>query len=185
MSETPDETEATPDEETQPDEAAQTDEEEAEQEPEQTPAEAAAKHGSDEIPKKLERAIADQRKRLSKIVGVDLAGQECPTCDGMGYTVGGSNPEETFREDPTKEACHACGGLGQLISHSKAPGHELVTCITCGGNGWQNKPAEQSNVTPIYTQGQQPGPVPVMGTMGADGVFVPFNTAATNPSQSG
>jgi hypothetical protein len=189
MSETPDETQiepATPDEatpdETTPDTTPDTTEEEEAEEAGQTPQQAAAAHGSDEIPKKLERAISDQRKRLSKIVGVDLAGQECPTCDGMGYTIGGTNPELEFKEDPTKEACPTCNGLGQLISHSKAPGHELVTCIECAGQGWRMKPAEQ-NVTPIYTAPPISAQQAQMGTMMPDGTFVPFGSAVPAAGQ--
>ena len=185
MSETPDET-TTPDE---PDTPAtpDTDEEEAAEEEEtpETPAEAAARHGSDEIPKKLERAIADQRRRLSKIVGVDLTGQECPTCDGMGYTVGGTNPELSFKEDATKEACPTCNGLGQLISHSKAPGHELVTCIECAGQGWRTKTAQNVYEMPAQTTTAS-APTPRMGWMQPDGTFVPFgeNTPQTVPQSS-
>jgi hypothetical protein len=185
MTETPDETQS-PDAPFAPAEPSPEEQEEADQEEQaQTPAEAAASHGSDEIPKKLERAIKDQQKRLSKIVGVDLAGQECPTCDGMGYTIGGSDPGLQFQEDTTKEACPTCAGLGQLISHSKAPGHELVTCVDCSGTGWRMKQSPAAKVTPIVTP--QPIPQgPVMGFMNPDGSFAPFgqNMPQTVP-QSG
>jgi hypothetical protein len=180
MTETPDQTEEpdgpAPPPVTDPLEVEQ----EEQEEQEQTSARAAAAHGSDEIPKRLERAINDQRRRLSKIVGVDLTGQECPTCEGMGYTIGGSDPGLEWAEDQTKEACPTCRGLGQLISHSKAPGHELVVCIECAGQGWRNKPNPAPNVTQLLPQ-QTAVAQPRMGFMQPDGTFVPFgeNTPTT------
>lgn len=182
MSEAPDETQTDEPQPVTPDEPTPEEQEQEEEEATQTTAQAAAKDGSDEIPKKLERAIGDQRKRLSKIIGVDLEGQECPTCDGMGYTIGGTNPDEQFKEDQTKEACPTCNGLGQLISHSKAPGHELVTCIECSGQGWRMK-QNTENVTQLYTPAPVSAQAAQMGTMMPDGTFVPFGQAAGSQNQ--
>jgi hypothetical protein len=90
-----------------------------------------------------------------------------------------------YQEDQTKEACPTCNGLGQLISHSKAPGHELVTCIECAGQGWRQKPSPAANVTPITPQ-PAVAAGPVMGFMNPDGSFAPFgqNMPQTVP-QSG
>ena len=145
-------------------------------EPEQTPAEAAAAEGSADIPKKLERAIADQKKRIGKILGIDLDGAECPTCGGMGYTTGPQAETVDFKEDPSKEACPTCNGLGQLISHSRAPGHELVTCIECAGQGWRMKPNPVTNVAqlPVAPPSAQAAQ---MGQLLPDGTFLPFGAS--------
>jgi hypothetical protein len=185
MTETPDETQS-PDAPFAPAEPSPEEQEQAEQEEQtQTPAEAAASHGSDEIPKKLERAIKDQQKRLSKIVGVDLAGQECPTCDGMGYTIGGTDPSAVLVHPDNLVMCEACNGYGQVVTGSKNPQHETTVCIACSGVGYQTKVAQPTNVTPITpavtTSGQ-----PQMGFMNPDGTFVPFGASSpTTVPQTG
>jgi hypothetical protein len=185
MTETPDETQ-TPDTVPPPEWTTPNEEEQAEQEEaEQTPAEAAAARGSSDIPKRIERAVNDQRRRLGKILDIDLAGSECPTCGGMGFTVGAAEEPLEFAEDATKEACPTCRGLGQLISHSKAPGHELVVCIECAGQGWRNKQTPAPNVAQFPAQ-QTAAAQPRMGFLNPDGSFVAFgdNTPQTVP-QSG
>jgi hypothetical protein len=185
MTETPDETE-TPETTPPPEWTTPSEEEQAEQdEQEQTSARAAASHGSDEIPKRLERAINDQRRRLSKIVGVDLAGRECPTCEGMGYTIGGSDPASELVHPDNLVMCEACNGYGQVETGSKNPQHVTTVCIDCSGFGYLTKAAQPSNVTPLQPQ-QTSSNVPVMGFMNPDGTFTSFgvNTPTTVP-QSG
>jgi hypothetical protein len=185
MTETPNETEE-PDGPASPPAPDPLEVEQDEQdEQDQTSARAAAAHGSDEIPKRLERAINDQRRRLSKIVGVDLAGQECPTCEGMGYTIGGSDPASELVHPDNLVMCEACNGYGQVETGSKNPQHVTTVCIDCSGFGYQTKAAQPSNVTPLPAQPATSN-VPVMGFMNPDGTFTSFgvNTPTTVP-QSG
>lgn len=184
MSEAPDETQ-TDEPEPETTETPTPDEQEAEQEEaEQTPAQAAAKDGSDEIPKKLERAITDQRKRLSKIVGVDLAGQECPTCDGMGYTVGGVGDAPDIVHPDNLVACEYCNGYGQVETGSRNPDHIHTICTKCGGLGYQTIAAQPSNVSQLPTPTSSAAQ-PVMGFLNPDGSFAPFGVNTPQSVEQG
>jgi hypothetical protein len=169
----------TPDETLEPDETPTPtpDEEDEEQESEETPAQAAAREGSADIPKKLERALNDQRKRLEKIVGVELAGKECPTCDGMGYLPQGAADEPELVHPENLVTCEPCNGYGVVVTGSRNPDHVTAMCTSCAGNGFITKPLATTNVTPITPYTESPALTPVqaqMGTMMPDGTFVPF-----------
>jgi hypothetical protein len=173
MSETPDETQV-PDAPPAPAEPLPEEEKEAdEQEQDQTPAEAAEREGSETVLRKAAQATRSYHKRIEALLGPDPNRHECPACEGNGVIWGEPAETVTFAEDQTKEACPTCRGLGQLISHSKAPGHELVTCIECAGQGWRNKPSQAATVTPITPQ-PAVAAGPVMGFLNPDGSFAPF-----------
>jgi hypothetical protein len=183
MSEAPDETEEAPASEPTPEEQHEHDETEEQEEADQTPAQAARSHGSDEIPKKLERALTDQKKRLERIVGVSLDGKECPKCDGMGYLPEGAAEEPDVVHPDNLVTCEACNGYGQVITGSRNPDHITAMCTSCAGNGFITQVAQLPPPTPIgvYTQPSSPltAEQAQYGMMQPDGTFVPFVSGGT------
>ena len=149
-----------------------------EPEPEETVAQAAQRGGSDDIPKKLERALTDQRKRLERIVGVDLTGKECPTCDGMGFVPEGVPDEPPLVQPDNLEACDKCNGYGMIQTPSRNEQHAIIVCTGCSGLGYVTKTAQPTNVTPIMPATPTPEAAQ-MGTLLPDGRFLPFG--ATEP----
>ena len=178
------ETESTPPEPEPGTEAGDDDEEAAEHEsapePDESVAQAAARAGSDDIPKKLERALTDQRKRLERIIGVDLAGKECATCDGMGYVPEGVADIPPLVYPDNLERCDRCNGHGQLGTPSLVPGQEAIVCTGCAGLGYVTKTAQPSNVTPI-APASPTAEAAQMGTLLPDGRFLPFGASEPIP----
>jgi DnaJ-class molecular chaperone len=183
MSEAPDETTEPTEPDESPDEAKPDDEDAEQEESEQTPAQAARSHGSDEIPKKLERALTDQKKRLERIVGVSLDGKECPKCDGMGYMPEGTADEPEVVHPENLVTCEACNGYGQVVTGSRNPDHITAMCTSCAGNGFITQVAQLPPPTPIgvYTQPSSPltAEQAQYGMMQPDGTFVPFVSGGT------
>ena len=70
-----------------------------------------------------------------------------------------------LRDDDTKETCDRCAGLGLLRTGSKVQNQDVLPCQTCLGQGWVNKAAMATNVTPItpgsYAPNVQQGAQPV------------------------
>jgi len=176
---TPDETETT---EPTPDTTPDTDEDD---DAEAAEAEAIARvkaASTAEIPKKIERAVNDQRKRLEKIIGVELEGAECPTCGGMGYTVGGADPDAEMVHPDNLVLCEKCNGYGEIITGSRNPQHATAVCIECTGYGYKTLAMQPTNVTPIQAP-QITAQQAQMGTMMPDGTFVPFGQTAPAAGQ--
>jgi hypothetical protein len=164
-----------PTEPTEPTEPATGDDDEEEAE---TPASVAQRDGSADVAKKLERAVADQKRRLGKILDTDLDGCECPTCDGMGYTPGGLGAEPDFVHPDNLVACDACNGYGQIVTGSKHPSHHLAICTTCTGFGYITKQTAPQNVHTLPTHAPD-AQAAQAGTLLPDGRFLPFG--ATEP----
>jgi DnaJ-class molecular chaperone len=199
MTETPDETQV-PDAPPAPPEPSPEEAEEAEQEEqEQTLAEAAETHGSrrrgrkkqdeqdpakpaqthspEQLPKLIEAAMGEYRVTLSELVGVDLKGKECPTCEGMGFTVDGGDPLAVLVHPDNLAMCEACNGYGEVRTGSRNPQHQTTVCTKCSGVGYQTIAAQPTNVTPITPQ-PTASTQPQMGFMNPDGTFVPFGASS-------
>lgn len=144
----------------------------------QTTEAAAQRDGSDQVAKNLERAITGQKKRLEKILDVDLDGHECPTCDGMGYLQQPREPEPQLVHAANLVKCEPCDGFGLVVTGSRHPDHSTALCTNCAGNGFVTETPQA-----VLPNGSAPLPVPtagpIMGTMQPDGTFIPFATAAT------
>jgi hypothetical protein len=174
--ETPDVTEDDDDAVSEPIEPPAPDED-GEEEAE-TPATVAGREGSADVAKKLERSVADHKRRLSRILDQDLDGCECPTCGGMGYTPGGAADEPDLVHPDNLVACEACRGYGQLITGSRNPAHQLAICTACTGFGFITKQAAPAIVTPLPTHAPD-AQAAQAGTLLPDGRFLPFG--ATEP----
>lgn len=144
----------------------------------ETAAAQAAKDGSAEVAKKLERAVSDHKRRLTKILDTDLEGCECPTCDGVGYTPGGLGEEPQLVHPDNLVPCEACNGYGEVITGSKHPNHATVFCTICSGLGYITQSAQPTNVHTLPTAPPSPAAAQA-GTLLADGRFLPFG--ATEP----
>ncbi len=108
--------------------------------------------------RKAEKAIADQRARLGKIVGDDMVAHECLLCTGIGFLPELPPPGATLEVVATddglkldirapgvpvelkdardKGACDWCDGYGQVRTHSKNPNAAVASCSKCNGHGW-------------------------------------------------
>lgn len=101
--------------------------------------------------RKIDNAQRKYRRDLEGIVGDLGDAVECQLCGGLGFT----DPDSSLRVHPEKEACKKCGALGQLVTGSRAPGHETLPCPDCSGSGYTSKmppalPAQpDSNVVPM------------------------------------
>lgn len=114
--------------------------------------------------RKAERAIADQKTRLAKILGDEMVAHDCPLCSALGYLPELPPPGATLEVVETddgvsfnilapgvppelkdardKVACDWCDGYGQVRSGSKFPPAAVVPCTKCLGNGWQTVAAD-------------------------------------------
>lgn len=163
------ETETEPDEQTdtpaEPDEDAETDEEmDADVDvdaPTPTPApEMMTERQLEEASKKLEQSAKTWRSRVETILGEaanDLVPCELcnPIIPGFHFPAELEQPRddqharllEVLRTPSAPEfqlathvrRCGTCDGYGQVLSGSKVPGKERVTCPTCKGNGFQGQ----------------------------------------------
>jgi len=118
--------------ETQPD--TETEEEEASE----TPAEAAARLGSDQVMKKADSENRRYHKALDKILGPDENRHECPACNGLGVTWGEQEALPEVKQAEDAEPCPDCNALGVTKTGSLQPGQETKPCGKCGGRGWRD-----------------------------------------------
>lgn len=146
---------------------------------EQTPAEAAAADGSDELIKKAEKAQTNYAKRIRDIFGDNAPQHDCPTCHGLGLVWSIEEPQQELVHPDNLVMCDACNGYGEVITGSKNPQRITTVCIACSGNGYKTVTPQPENVTPIQPIPGYVDPTrqpPVMGFMGPDGVFQPLGT---------
>lgn len=177
---TPDET--TPDEtetpETTPDtETEEADEEEARRAEEEALARVRAASDAD-LTTKLKRAKTDNRKRLEKLLGIQLEGRECPVCEGNGYVTGEPDPSEQMVHPDNLAMCEYCNGFGHVVTGSRNEAHFTAPCPECAGWGYKTLAAQPQNVTPL-TPPAPSAQAAQMGQLLPDGSFLPFG--ATEP----
>jgi hypothetical protein len=168
-------------------ELSPTPEPEPEPEPEQEPETSAL----------LEEAFKEQEKawkRYVSAVGKAFEEQanelvECPLCSAgvngflhvndAGHidddvkkavqTFMGVTQEADYRFDPHHAACADCDGLGKVKSGSRVPNHELLTCATCKGSGYNPPPG-------VNVVGSAPG-APALSVVEGDPDYTPPSDA--------
>ena len=74
--------------------------------------------------------------------------------------------EPDFQVDPELPACDLCNGEGKVLTGSKVPGHDLVTCRKCNGSGIEPTTAVTSN--------GELEPAPALAVVAAGGDDVPL-----------
>ena len=121
-------------------------EEQTQPDPELDPAEVQAR--------KIDNAQRRYRRDLEGIVGDLSDAAECQLCGGLGFVDAHGSP----RVHPDTERCDKCGGFGQLVTGSRAPGHEQIGCDKCGGTGHVRKLPTPSAQTESATVVQMPLP---------------------------
>jgi rubrerythrin len=151
---------------------------------EQTPAVAATAEGSDDLRKKFDKANSDHRKRLERLLGAPLEGQECPTCDTYGYVLGPKDESVPLKAADDAEACDACDAFGEVLTGSKNPPQMVKPCSRCGGRGWREKlpPPQVVEPLPPWT------PIPVteqQGTFVPGRGFIPYGATEPLPGTAG
>ncbi len=154
------------------------DEQEAD-EPEQTPAEAAQRDGSEQTLKKADAANRAYMQKLEKILGADDDRHECAACNGLGVTWGATVAEPELKQADDAEPCPKCNAYGMTITGSRDPGQATKPCGECGGRGWRNVVVQLAPVAPIAPHEMTPATAQ-MGTMQPDGTFVPFGVAPSS-----
>lgn len=107
--------------------------------------------------RKIDNAKRKYHRDLEGIVGDLSNAAECALCGGLGFT----DPDGSFRVHPDKEPCKKCGALGQLVTGSRAPGHETLACPDCSGSGYTSRmppplaPSQDANVVQMPPPAQQ------------------------------
>jgi len=139
----------------------------------QTPAQAAAALGSDELLKKADSANRAYHKKLAGILGDDPNRHECPTCQGLGVTWGEAEPALELLDAEDARPCEKCNAIGFVKTGSKNPQQATKPCNACGGRGWQNVVLAPAPVVPIITP-QPAGEQPLAGQWVPGRGFVPY-----------
>jgi hypothetical protein len=150
----------------------------------QTPAEAATAEGSDDLRKKFDKANSDHRKRLERLLGAPLEGQECPTCDTYGYVLGPKDETVPLTLAEDAEACEACGAYGEVLTGSKNPQQMVKPCSRCGGRGWREKLPPPQVVEPL-PQWTPPVPEQQPGVYVPGRGFIPYGATEPLPGTAG
>jgi hypothetical protein len=151
---------------------------------EQTPAEAATAEGSDDLRKKFDKANSDHRKRLERLLGAPLEGQECPTCDTYGYVLGPKDESVPLTLAEDAEACEACGAYGEVLTGSKNPQQMVKPCSRCGGRGWHEKVLPPPAILPVANT-TPAEPAQLAGIMIPGRGFIPYGATEPLPGTAG
>jgi hypothetical protein len=122
---------------------------------EQTPEEAAQTEGSHELAGKLEKENERHIRAVVKLLGPDMEGNICPTCDGFGFadaeqraSIDAGLPDD-FKQPENYKTCEGCNGYGEVKSGAKNPNYVVVTCTQCSGKGYVIEAAPVAHVTPL------------------------------------
>ena len=129
------------------------------------PASSLSEQEIEERYRKLELESKRHTKRISEIMGDDAPDLiVCPFCEpemqGFLRMESLDQPRDdihaamtevlrkpaqvAYREAPHARGCNACDGLGNVLSGSRVPGNEVITCPTCQGRGYL---AEATTIT--------------------------------------
>ena len=123
-------------------------------EEEQTIAQAAEIDGARELLEKAAKEQGRYQRAIERILGPDENRHECPTCEGLGFVwgnVGQGDELPEFVQAEDARPCPKCNALGQTLTGSRQPGHELKPCGECGGRGWLNVVREVATVEHLPT----------------------------------
>lgn len=104
--------------------------------------------------RKIDNAKRRYYRDLEGIVGDLSDAAWCELCNGLGFV----DPHGSPRLHPDTERCDKCGGFGQLVTGSRAAGHEQIACDKCGGTGHVRKLPETPPVAESGTVVQMPLP---------------------------
>lgn len=67
---------------------------------------------------------------------------------------GAAGPD--YKQDPGRERCASCEGLGMLKTDSRVPDQVALPCRNCGGKGWREKAVQLAPPAPVQ-------PIPMTG----------------------
>lgn len=114
----------------------------------------------------LEKATTAYFKRAEKVFGPGNVPPSCPHCEGLGFDLTGGEPAAEFKSHEQYIECPECGGMGNVKTGSKVPGHDLHDCPKCVGRGYLEKLPALQEVKP---EGEQYGTPAWMGNVSTTG----------------